>query len=393
MSIPPVLHPFDEHVLTAKAMAFSVLEQHAQFWTDEHLPLLAELEAAIGTAELLRTAARENVALTTFLKDYVGSIDTRVRPLVKKSPELFDAYLDNLQGAQSDWSPITQQADRWFDRLKIIGADYLQRFTTEKTKMPPIRLEQKVSPQHCTLRGLGGVTDEDKSGRIITLFYDREAFGKHSFPSIPYILSHEFWCHGLSRLVAEETRNESPPRVNNEEDSDMPFGTDPANGFEEGWMDFVQLKILERELHRFTDIPQFEALFHSHSTSCQSERNSQHGNAVVRHGVTVAERFYSFLEQSFDSLTVAELDAAFLGTSLDLNLLSSHLSDKPGLVIDLGYKLGVSAARERIRAGLNRDGDVALVSRRAQLRLDLAAIRTSSGFPPHALLKLLKIKR
>src|SRR5258707_13879062 len=112
MAVLSPLHPFDEHVLTSKAMAFSVLARHAQSWTDEHLLLLAELEAIIGSAELLRNVARENVALTTFLKDYVGSIQTTIAPLVKKSPQLFEAYIADLQSIQSDWPPIGLQAER-----------------------------------------------------------------------------------------------------------------------------------------------------------------------------------------------------------------------------------------------------------------------------------------
>jgi hypothetical protein len=393
MPIPSPLHPFDEHVVTAKAMAFSVLARHEQFWTDEQLPLLAELETTIGRAELLRKVARENVALQTFLEDFVANIESSVGPLVKKSPQPFDAYLSELQSVRNDWPPIAQQVQRWFDNLKAIGTDYLERFTTEKPKLPPIRLEQSASPEHCTLRGIGGVTDEDGDGRCITLFYDRETFGKESFLSIPYVLSHEFWCHGLSRLVSKKTGTEEQREEDEEGESDELFGTDPSNGFEEGWMDFVQLEILGTELRRFIGMPPFEALFHSRSASCQSERNSKKGNAVISHGVTVADRFYTFLEQSFDDLTARELKSVFLRTSLDLNLLSHRLSDKPGLVINLGHKLGVSAANERARPSVMRDRDLAILSMREQLRLDLSVLFVQTGFPAYDLLKLLKLRR
>jgi len=393
MAVPSALHPFDEHVLTAKAMAFSVLARHSHLWIDEHLPLLSELETVIGKAELLRKVARENVALPTFLKDYVGNIESTVGPLVKNSPQLFEGYLADLQGIRPEWPPISQQVERWFDNLKTIGADYLKHSTTEKPKLPPIHLEQKVSPEDCTLRGLGAATNEDRGGRIITLFYDREAFGKESFLSIPYMLSHEFWCHGLSRLAAKKTGKGKRREEDDEGEDDEPFGTDPSNGFEEGWMDFVQLEILGRELRPFIGMPSFEALFHSHSAGCQVQRNAQKGNAVISHGVSVADRFYTFLEQSFDGLSVKELTSVFLQTSLDLNLLSNRLGDKPGLVINLGHKLGVSAASERVRPEVMRDRDLAIVSMREQLRLDLSSMLTKTGFPAIDLLKLLKIKR
>jgi hypothetical protein len=392
MATPSPLHPFDEHVLTAKAMAFSVLARHAHFWTDEHRPLLVQLETAIGRAELLRSAARENVALPTFLKDYIKDIEKNFGPLVKKNPELFQRYLNELRRVQKNWPPIAQQVQKWFDNLKIIGADYLNRLSTEKPKLPPIRLEQAVSPADCTLRGLGGVTDEDKDGRFIKLFYDREAFGKESFLSIPYVLCHEFWCHGMSRLVARKTKGD-PHAEECEEEDDVPFGTDPANGFEEGWMDFVQLEILGRELERFLGMPQFAALFHKHSASCQTERNEQDGNAVVLQGVMVAEWFYDFLERTFENLTARELESVFLQTSLDLNLLSHHLNDKPELVINLGYKLGVSASREYVPPAAMRDRDLAVYSRREQLRLELSAMMTPTGIPVYEFLKLLKTKR
>jgi hypothetical protein len=392
MAVPSPLHPFDEHVLTAKAMAFSVLARHSHLWIDEHLPLLADLETAIRKAESLRKVARENVALSTFLKVYVGSIEAEVGPLVKKNPQLFEGYLADLQGIQTDWPPISQQVARWFDNLRIIGADYLERSTTEKPKLPPIRLQQRVNPEDCTLRGLGAVTNEDGGGRIITLFYDREAFGKESFLSIPYMLSHEFWCHGLSRLTAKKMAKGERQNEDDEEISEGPFGTDPANGFEEGWMDFVQLEILGKELHLFIGMPPFEALFHSHSASCQFERNAQKGNAVIRHGVTVADRFYRFLEQAFENLSVKELKSVFLQTSLDLNLLPHRLSDKPDLVINLGHQLGVSAAGERVRPAVVRDRDLAILSMHDQLRLDLSAMLTQTGFPANELLNLFKLK-
>jgi len=394
MSVPSSLHPFDEHVLTAKAMAFSVLARHAHLWIDEDLPLLFELETTIGKAELVRKVARDNVALPTFLESYVEHIESSVMPLVKKGSKLFELYLADLQNIQSDWPPICRQVDRWFDNLKIIGADYLERFTTEKPKLPPIRLEQRVSAQDCTLRGLGGDTnkDDDGCGRIITLFYDREAFGKESFLSIPYMLSHEFWCHGLCRLVSQKTGNGERAEEDDEVESDETFGTNPADGFEEGWMDFVQLEILGKELHRFIDMTAFEALIHSHSAACQFERIAQKRNAVVRHGVAVADRFYAFLEQSFENLSAKDLHSAFLQTSLDLNILSLRTSGKPELVINLGHKLGVSAAGERLRSEVLHDRDLVILSMHEQLQQDLSALLTPTGLPASKLFKLLKIK-
>jgi hypothetical protein len=379
MDRPTHLHPVDEKTLTAKAMAFSVLLKHEHRWSKEEPGALLRLEESIRAAGVLQGASTASVGLPVFLKEHRDYIRSTVAPLVAKPSALLDPLLDDLDGVGRNFVPLSKQAERWLANIQTVGNEYLKRHATRKVKLPRIHLYHEANPSNCALRGLGGVTHEENGERIIWLSYDPERFGRDTYFSIPYVLSHEFWCHAISRLPLKKGA-----------DRTSVFGADPANAFEEGWMDYIQLGIFQRELSRIvaTDLVHFD----DHAESFHHERNRQPGNQFVHLGVMAAKRFEALLDQHEREWGLSDSTSTFLQASLDLNLLPDHEDAKSDLVVELAGHLGVSAPEEGTRLALARDRDRLLEAKRRALAAGIKRALSKGNLDPVDFIKLLKIK-
>jgi hypothetical protein len=382
MDRPTKLHPVDEKTLTAKAVAFRVLSRH-QFNWDKELDALGKLKESIVAAGTLHKAEHANVGVPGFLREHFAYIETSVSPLLAKKSPLLGAYLSDLSEAHKRWISIAAEAEQWLRNIEALGTDYLKRYTMRKVKFPKTRLYQQVSADDCALRGLGGLTLEENAERIIWLFYDAQTFHLASYFSIPYVLSHEFWCHALSRLDSAETTKKRTEEI---------FGTDPSNTFEEGWMDYVHIEILLREMPRIIGSELDETYFDDHSRTSHESRTNKPGTIAAHHGYLVARRFHSFLEQNRNRLKIQDPWEVFLQLSLDLNLLPGDPDPKSYSVAELGNRLGISALGEKARASVSRKMAQSLLAKHEALAKTLLSILTPAGIPAEKFLKLMQTK-
>lgn len=74
------LHPRDEKVLTAKAIAYEVLARREQSLRNEGEDRFRELEASSASIENLPSAGAAHVSLDKFLQEVVAYLDVRLTP-------------------------------------------------------------------------------------------------------------------------------------------------------------------------------------------------------------------------------------------------------------------------------------------------------------------------
>src|SRR5713226_3987657 len=123
-SVVTDLHPRDEKVLTAKALAYEVLAQREQSLRKEGDDRFREVDESIGSIETLPGAAEAQVSLDKFLGEALAYLDGRLTRTFKK-PGPVKAYLAQLRQTIKNPVSITTQCQRWLAALHAIGARYL----------------------------------------------------------------------------------------------------------------------------------------------------------------------------------------------------------------------------------------------------------------------------
>ncbi len=375
------LHPRDEKVLTAKALAYEVLAQREQSLRKEGEDRFTEVDLSVRSIENLPGAGAAHVSLDRFLDEALEYLERRLTPVFKK-PAPVKAYLTQLQQTFKSPVRITTQCEQWLDALHGVGQHYLNEYSLSPSAIPKMQLRQDVD-QTCRLRGLSGKTEEEDDQRTIWVYYATKEFRLESYFAIPYILSHEFWCHGLSKRCSGEK---------NPSDQTTVFGCSPKDAFEEGWMDYVQHEILLAEISKIVGGYRLAPVFARHCTACYEDRNDRVHRNDLYYGTLVADYFLRFLEQL--SAVVRGIDARhlFYQFSLDLNALDCS-SDAKGEVLDeLARRLGVQASDEEIRPSVALDYDRRIAGSRKQLAAEVQSMISGGGIRPDSFFKLLKIK-
>jgi hypothetical protein len=375
------LHPRDEKVLTAKALAYEVLAQREQSLRKEGDDRFREVDESIGSIETLPGAAEAQVSLNTFLGEALAYLDGRLTRTFKKAGPV-KSYLAHLQQTIKNPVSITTQCQQWLAALHAIGARYLKQYSLSPAAIPKMRLGMDVDSS-CCLRGLSGKTEEEDKERTIWVYYTTKEFRLESYFAIPYILSHEFWCHGLSkRCSGQKNPSEEPPV----------FGCSPKDAFEEGWMDFVQHQILSDEIRRIIGDGGLHPVFRRHCTGCYEERNDRAKRNDLYYGGLVAEYFLGFLGQWSEHLGGMDARHLFYQLSLDLNALGCSGEAKGELVDELAWRVGAQAPGEEMRPAVAKQYDHRIEKSKKYLASGLRSMMSDRGILPNHFLKMLKIE-
>jgi len=374
---PTEIHLVDEKTLTAKALAYDVLARQEPNWLSERPDAVKNLEQSIGGLSALAGASDAKVTLSKFLEQGIAHIESSLGLVIGRSSRLLVDYVGEMDRSLKTWPPLSKQSQAWLRSIHALGVRYLDQHTLKKEAAPRPNLFQDVKPEVCRLGALAGVTEEEHAQRIIWIYYHPEEFKLESYFALPYVVSHEFWCHVLSRL---------PPGRGG-----GTFGCSSRHFFEEGWMDHVQLEILKREMVPILGGYERAGTFEWHCEAFHHLRNNRSGYRPVLHGVQVARQFQAFLHQYRDELGIGDADVAFFQVSLDLNLLCDLDSAKSRLVIEVGDRLLTSGPREKERPSTARQLAKQIPSRRDEFLKQVKKVTSGGHIDPNGLLKVLKI--
>jgi hypothetical protein len=380
---PTKLTLTDEKILTAKALAFDVFVLHERVWLTDHAEAVERLEQFIDGFGSLAVASDSTVDLEEFLNHGIAFIETSLGPVLGDDSPLLAAYVSHLKQSRKKWCPISTQAEQWLGSMLELGRKYLDQCSRREVTVPKVRLYSDMQEKSSPLQGLGGKTDEEGGERVIWIFYFPPHFRLESYFSIPYVLSHELWCHVLSGLASGGGRTKGKSEI---------FGCSPRNIFEEGWMDYVQFKILEKEMETVLGESGRIAAFQDRSEAFHQLRNSRAGYRPVRYGALAARQFHGFLELYAEQLKVSDPDALFFQISIDLNLLQGLTDAKCDLVVELGRVLGVFAPEERGRASIERNWIKQIEGKRGLLANEIGKALKNGHLSPAEFFKILRIK-
>jgi hypothetical protein len=374
------LHPRDEKVLTAKAIAYEALAGREQSLRREGEDRFQEVDSSIGSIETLKRAGLAHISLDKFLQDAVDYLDARLTPTFE-DPAALKAYIAHLKLVIRKPVSLTKQCQKWFAEMQTIGERYLKQYSLSLDTLPKMQLGLEVY-RDCRLRGLSGKTDEKDGERVICVYYATKKFSFESYFAIPYILSHEFWCHGLSKRCSGQ-RNLAEEK--------LAFGCSPRDAFEEGWMDSVQHRILLAEMERILGSSRLLPHFERHCTACYTERNDRATRSGLYYGTLVADYFWNFLEQWAIELGNVDARHLFFQLSLDINALDYPAEAKGELVDVLARRLGAQDPEEELRPSVIANFDRKIAASKKQLAADLKPLISGSSIRPDNLFKVLKI--
>src|SRR6266403_3960230 len=380
---PKKLTLLDEKILTAKALAFDVFVLHERAWLADRAEAVERLEQSVDGFGSLAVASDSTERLEEFLDHGIAFLESSLGPVLGDDSPLLLVYVSHLNQSRKKWLPISVQAEQWLGRMQKLGQKYLGQCSKEKLTVPKVRLYSDMQQKSCPLHGLGGLTDEEEGERVIWIFYFPPDFCLEGYFSIPYVLSHEFWCHAWSGLAPKGAKRKSKSEL---------FGCSPRNIFEEGWMDYVQFKILEKEMEAILGESSRVATFQDQSEAFHQLRNSRSGYRPVRYGALAARQFHGFLEQYADQLKVSDPDALFFQVSMDLNLLPGLADAKCDLVVEVGHHLGVFAPEEKGRSFIERNWNKNVDEKRKWLAGEIGKALKDSYLSPVDLFKILKVK-
>jgi hypothetical protein len=308
----------EEMALTAQAAAYRAFAQNERRLFSEQegaesLPARSQVLNAIKALYAVSgLSGSDKEAFFEEIGDHLGSA---LRGFFEPGKGSLKFFLDDYQSETLKYGSIKDEVNSWLNRLRAAASQYLSPKLTLDPSFPLI--DTRLEIDESITRGISGktepnISDSRVSDRTIVLSFNPSQFTQESYFAIPYVLSHEFWCHCLSRWYrpsgeAEQWR-----------------GCDPHDPWEEGWMDFMQTHLLRSKIVNETDAgATIESLF---VKSCNQYSAARYeGGAHIERGLgyRAAERFLRFLitreRLLFDDCGDTSVEDIFVKLSLDMN--------------------------------------------------------------------------
>jgi hypothetical protein len=374
--------PEEDWALTAKAAAYRAFALH-------EVELFAsgvgeEPAAKVETLKLIQgihALKLETPDGEAFFGEVGDHLSSSLKRLFSPDSLALNYFLDSFRSETQKFGSIRDEINSWLTALLTVSNTY---FTTADLIRPVLKLKCEIDRD--LKLGVSGKTEPNsgnlkEADRHIVLIFNPAAFDHESYFAIPYVLSHEFWCHGLSRWV----RVQGPA-------ADGWTGCSPLDSWEEGWMDYVQFQILKNQVTQVLPNPaSLESLMVRYGNLYAVERYAGDELILRGNGYQAADSFHRFLncrEKYLGiDLTSSSADELFTLLSLDLNSIECDAKIKQSFVKWVWAFLNPSQSEHWRRS------DASLVAQRTALQQILADNINESLVKPKRLnvLKLLSL--
>src|SRR5215472_316817 len=308
------LSPSETKILVAKAFAFQAFEAHRYellrgSYFDE-----SQYLAEFSSSNNLNKAKLNDEPLFDYLNWFHSVL---LSSLLSKVPQLstelgrFGTTLEHFISEQN----LGSELKRLLDKIVASVSLYVPRQAA-----PAISLDWS-SESMLTTCVAGRTVPDGPNSRKITLIFDLSTLDPVSFHSIPWILSHEFWCHCLADLG-----------------SVTKVGCDPTAAYEEGWMDSVQDGLIRSQSGSLFNASSLVRIIDFWEAYIVKRRTKASANVLW--GSEVAEHFLGLLIQKLPDLDPISL---FRQISVDLNALVLDQDVKGQVVDKIGHLLQINA--------------------------------------------------
>lgn len=309
--------PSDEKSVGFKVIACRAITQSAALFEDKDGGEQNDARAnVIKHADTLAVqAAKSSESLEATLDALVKSLSTyafSILPLA--SDENKQAFDEFLLSEVANHRGISVQLSLWKNRVKEIAVSL---YPLLGSLIPGPRIELIASPGQDF--PVGAKTSSTPEGRAITITIDTKKFGSENYFALPYLLSHEFWCHVLANHVPDSRLSLK-----------CWAGCSPNNLWEEGWMDYLQSEFLRYHLAEIVG-EEPSVILGSFSRACASygnERLSQQNGLQKSTGADDAAMFLRFAYANYGFERAWNL---FLGMSVSVSLLQCEPMVKRGI--------------------------------------------------------------
>lgn len=238
-------------------------------------------------------------------------------------------YFDTLKALIGTYSDLPVEIAEWIERLISVGKEYTG-LSSVHCAVPRISVSHDLLPDKSVKRFEGRTESLDYQSCKITCFFHLFNFELPDYFSIPSVLSHEFWCHCLSRLL---------PTTGSTEGGE---GCNPIDVFEEGWMEYVAKVILDSAIDRVLN-PGDDAPTFAHYCEVRTRQRLDSSPSRL-FGFRAAYALHNFLVQNCEEIRT-DPNEVFMQVSLDLNALNCSMSVKAEFVDGIAKSLqsGVTA--------------------------------------------------
>lgn len=226
----------DDAYVTAKIVAYRALTQSTSAFcrSDQSEDLVAFAALSQNADPLALGASRSGHSVKESLEIFVKTLTEYCSFLIGTSaPEQASELASSLSIEASKVTSVTTEIEAIFARL----LDFAFSFEHELGSLLKDRCEVRLSVDLGS--ALSAKTLPESGKRIVVLAISPASFSSANYFSLPYILSHEFWCHVTASHIQPAT-NALPPYIWT--------GASPNDKWEEGWMDFVQRELLRASL-------------------------------------------------------------------------------------------------------------------------------------------------
>ncbi|HKD82588.1 MAG TPA: hypothetical protein VKH81_23055 [Candidatus Angelobacter sp.] len=353
------LNPQEELALTAQAAAYRAFAHHeVQLFAGrpgvEDLPARQQVLKAIGSLYAVRLPDTDRAAFIAQVAEHLGA---SLKNFFDPQKSALNYFLTTYKNEALKFSSIGTEVESWLAKFNKVAAGYFGPATIER-EFPKLRLLFEIDER--LKLGVSGRTElntEDikSADRNIVIRFNPAQFNAESYFAIPYVLSHEYWCHGLSRW-----RHGSEGRM-----VDW-TGCSPLDSWEEGWMDFVQFQLLQRVLENSDNDAAMDGQVFKHCSAAAVARYAGDEKVLRGKGYQGAWALLRFLKtrvaQLMMRLNSMPPDELFLALALDLNALyidarikrnfvlwiAGYLSQAP---VTLGPPTSLSDQDQRLVAG------------------------------------------
>ena len=298
-------------------------------------------------------------------QEFLGTVPDRLAAALEArlgGRQRVKAFHEAMLQAVNSGMDLASLVDSWFVNTVRLGEQYIRKYFSDPPIVFPkielsiaIDLDLEYSPA-----GKTESRDGDTGARKITVLLNPSKFPIDGFFAIPSLISHEFWCHGLSNL-GEPLK-----------------GCDPASEFEEGWMHYIQSIIFGKELEAILGGSLCIGSFEAHGNSFTGRLRTS--TASREHGFRAAAELRYLLRT-----ITSDADSALIEMSLDLNRAVQKPQFKNRFVDRIADRLQ-SGARD-CRPDPARDR--ALEKDRSELAEGLRACQEKGHWRVHPLFKLL----
>jgi hypothetical protein len=308
------LSPSETKILVAKSFAFMAFEERRRdLLRDSIFDEIQYCQEISSSCNVIR-AKDNNEKLVDYLFWFSSTLLTSLR---SKLPQLATELteFESTLNAYISTPNLDSTFAGFLTEIRASVPDYAALGT-----IPSISLSYGI--ESGLIPAMGGRTNQIRLDmRDITLVFDLNNFDPMSLFSVPWVLSHEFWCHCLADLGAQQKG-----------------GCDPTAAFEEGWMDCVQDTIIRVEIQNIYGNANLVRLIDYWEKYIVQRKGKLSGNAMW--GFEVAEHFMELLVQKLNDLNPISL---FCQLSLDLNALQLDQDVKGSFVDEVARRLKITA--------------------------------------------------